>query len=175
MHHSPTSLSCALSIIHHADLSELPAIKDAITASLLADMATLHKRPATGDASLDEIRDWVDDYRIHERTDDRVRMLKRIVARQQNAGKPARGVTDEMIQRAREYPIIDLFESLVGTPIRGGMASCPWHDDRNASFSMRRYNHFRCFSCGEKGSVIDLYMKMNGVTFYQAVQQLCKL
>lgn len=175
MYHSPTSLSCALGIIYHADLSELPAIKDAITASLLADMATLHKRPTTGDTALDEVRGWVDDYRIHEKIDDRVRMLKRIVARQQNAGKPARGVTDEMIQQAREYPITDLFESLVGTPIRNGMASCPWHDDRNASFSMRRYNHFRCFSCGEKGSVIDLYMKMNGVKFYQAVQQLCKL
>jgi hypothetical protein len=149
-------------------------MKDAITASLLASMATVTKHKPTGNALFDEVHGWVDEYRLAQLTGDRLKMLKRIVNRQQNAGKPARGVTELMIATAREYPITDLFESLVGTPIRNGMASCPWHDDHNASFSMRRYNHFRCFSCGEKGSVIDLYMKMNGVTFYQAVQQLCK-
>jgi hypothetical protein len=175
MHTSPSSLSCALGFIHHADISELPAIKESITASLIADMAILHKRPLTGDAMLDEIRSWVDEYRIQEKTADRIRMLKRIVSRQQNAGKPERGITTDMIERAREVDIKEVFESLVGTPIRNGMSSCPWHDDKNASFSMRRYNHFRCFSCGEKGSVIDFYMKQNGVGFSQAVRALLRI
>lgn len=175
MHISPSPLSCALGFIHHADLSELPAMKDAITASLLADIATVTKHEPTGDAILDEVWGWVDEHKIQTLTADRLRMLKRIVSRQQNAGKPARGITTDMIERAREVDIKEVFESLVGTPIRNGMASCPWHDDKNASFSMRRYNHFRCFSCGEKGSVIDLYMKMNGVTFSQAVRALLRI
>ncbi len=176
MHYPPTPLSTALHIIHYAELSELPAIKDSITASLLADMKTVRKREPTGNTVLDEVRSWVDEYKVATLTADRLRMLKRIVARQQGAGKPVRGgITEAMIEQAREVDIQEVFTSLVGTPIRHGMASCPWHDDKNASFSMRRYNRYRCFSCGDKGTVIDLYMKVSGVGFIQAVKQLLRV
>lgn len=175
MHISPTPLNCALGIIHDAELHELVAIKDIITTSLLADIKANPKRPPTGDADLDYVRNAVDELVIKQLTEDRVRMLKRIVSRQENAGKSAGGITDDMIARAKEAPIEEVFTTLVGTPIRNGMASCPWHDDHSASFSMRRYNRFRCFSCEEKGSVIDLYMKVNNVGFSQAVRGLCKM
>ena len=101
--------------------------------------------------------------------------LKAIVSRQQVSLNPLQAlskITDEQIERAKEYPIQELYESLTGNTIRGGMAKCPFHDDKTASFSMRRYNRYRCFGCEEKGSVIDLHMKLNNSTFTKSVRAL---
>ena len=82
------------------------------------------------------------------------------------------GVTDTQIENAREYPIQDLFTELVNTPIRGGMAKCPFHPDKTASMSLRRHNRFHCFGCDAKGDSIDFYMKIQGCDFLTAVNKL---
>ncbi|RLB60298.1 MAG: DNA primase, partial [Deltaproteobacteria bacterium] len=58
----------------------------------------------------------------------------------------------------------------MGKDLRG---SCPFHDDDDPSFSVDpSRNIFHCFGCGVKGSVIDLVMLLEGVTFRHAVEIL---
>lgn len=96
--------------------------------------------------------------------------IRRIDGRRKQFSKD--NITEAMIDRAREYPIKELFTELFNTPIRGGMVQCPLHDDGTASMSLRKHNRYHCFGCGEKGDTIDLYMKANGVNFIQAVKKL---
>lgn len=178
MHTSPTPLTTALTIIRDAELSELPDIKESITISLLTDIAKCQRRPPTGDTGLDEVRGWVDEYRVKSISADRLKMIEKIVARQQRGDKPiAGGITEDMIDRAREYPI----EQLITTRIFGssgkwaGCTHCPLPThagERTPSFYFDKNNRWKCFGCQERGSVIDLYMKLNGVKFIQAVKAL---
>ena len=49
----------------------------------------------------------------------------------------------------------------------------PGHDDKNASFvCYRDTNSFYCFGCDESGSIIDLVMKLDNVSFEHAVRYL---
>lgn len=100
--------------------------------------------------------------------------VKRIVARQQQAGRVriSSKVSEEMIEVARQHPIEDLYTTTTGFRVRGGMGKCPFHDDNTASFSMRRFNRYRCFGCDAKGSVIDFYMRMHDCDFKTAVRLL---
>lgn len=75
------------------------------------------------------------------------------------------GITDEMIQRAREYPI----ESFV--TVKRSMALCPFHDDKNPSMSIRN-NHFYCFACNAHGDAIEFVMKRDGLSFVAAIRTL---
>ncbi len=178
MHISPTPLTCALTIIRDADLSELPDIKESIATSLLSDISKCKRRKPTGNIILDEVRSWVDEYRIKITSADRLRMIEKIVSRQQRGDKPiAGGINEEMIERAREYPI----EQLITTRIFGssgkwaGCTYCPLPDhkgERTPSFFIDKNNKWKCFGCGERGSVIDLYMKLNGVNFIKAIKEL---
>lgn len=96
--------------------------------------------------------------------------IKRIDGRRKHFSKD--NITEAMIDRAREYPIKDLWAELVNTPIRNGMVKCCFHEDSTASMSLRKHNRYHCFGCDERGDVIDLYMKINGVNFIQAVKKL---
>jgi len=112
----------------------------------------------------------VEHLKVQEKTDPLVRVIKRIDSRK----KPARAgsITDADIERAREYPIIELFIELTGEEPTKGMAHCPFHQDNTPSLSLRKYNRYRCFGCDEKGDSIDLYMKLAGVGFIDAVKKL---
>jgi len=79
---------------------------------------------------------------------------------------PKDRITDEMIERAREYPI----ESLIGNG-RSGNVLCIVHEEKHPSMSLKG-NRARCFSCGYYGDSIDVYMKLNGVGFVEAVRAL---
>ncbi len=50
---------------------------------------------------------------------------------------------------------------------------CPFHEEKEGSFRVNpSKNLFHCFGCGAKGSVIDLVMRFEGVTFRHAVEIL---
>ena len=102
-----------------------------------------------------------------------VPIQKVILAIDRKKNKPRPGeITNYNIERAREYPIEQLWEELVGEPIRQGMTKCCFHDDKTASMSLRKHNRYYCFGCGEKGDTIDLCMKLDNCTFIQAVKKL---
>jgi DNA primase len=49
---------------------------------------------------------------------------------------------------------------------------CPFHEDRTPSFFVFNDNHYKCFSCGEYGDVIDFTQKMYGLSFRAALRFL---
>jgi len=52
-------------------------------------------------------------------------------------------------------------------------ALCPYHSDRNPSFSIRKSDtYFHCWSCKEHGDVIKLIMDMENVDFNTALDKL---
>ena len=77
-----------------------------------------------------------------------------------------RKITDDMIERAREYP----FDQLVEVT-RNKMAVCPFHGDKDPSFSIKN-NYGWCFGCGWKGDTIKFVMEKEGLKFADAVRRL---
>ncbi|MBI1252192.1 MAG: DNA primase [Alphaproteobacteria bacterium] len=54
-------------------------------------------------------------------------------------------------------------------------ACCPFHGEKSASFHVRDdRGSYKCFGCGESGSVIDLAMKLEGLSFPEAVARLAE-
>lgn len=53
------------------------------------------------------------------------------------------------------------------------LAICPFHQENTPSFVIYRdQNKFHCFGCGVKGDSIDFFMKLNKVSFKQALEAL---
>jgi hypothetical protein len=80
-----------------------------------------------------------------------------------------KGITPEMIAKAREYPITELIQHN-----RSMFAKCPFHNEDNPSFFIKK-NFGYCFSCQASADSIDLYMFLNKVGFKTAVNYLSKL
>jgi hypothetical protein len=76
------------------------------------------------------------------------------------------GITDEMVSRAKEYPIGEIIEVN-----RWGKALCPNHEDTRPSLSIK-WNRAKCFVCGWKGDAIAVYMAVHGVGFKRAVKEM---
>jgi hypothetical protein len=76
-------------------------------------------------------------------------------------------ISKDMIQMAKDYP----FEKLVEIK-RNKMASCPFHEDKTPSFSIKN-NRGHCFSCGWSGDTLAFLMKKDGLSFPDAVKKLC--
>jgi len=78
-------------------------------------------------------------------------------------------ISDYDIVRARQHSIEE-FVPLV----RGDFALCPLTKERHPSFHVFGENKekFCCFSCGEKGDVLDLVQRLKGFNFPEAVKFL---
>lgn len=54
-------------------------------------------------------------------------------------------------------------------------ACCPFHDEKTPSFIIYRgSNSFNCFGCQANGDAVEFFMKLNKVTFKQAVEELSR-
>lgn len=52
---------------------------------------------------------------------------------------------------------------------------CPFHDEKTPSFSINPESGlFYCFGCGESGNVFQFLMKLDGLTFVEAVETLAR-
>ncbi|MGI9372786.1 MAG: DNA primase, partial [Hyphomicrobiales bacterium] len=55
-------------------------------------------------------------------------------------------------------------------------ACCPFHSEKTPSFHAdNRRNRYHCFSCKESGDVFTFLMKLEGLSFPEAVEQLAGL
>lgn len=72
-------------------------------------------------------------------------------------------ITEDMIQRARDYDIALLFPES-----KNGMVRCCFHDDNKPSASIKK-GVLVCFSCGKKADVISVYQQQTGASFNDAV------
>lgn len=77
-------------------------------------------------------------------------------------------ITDEMIARAKEYPI----EKLIDFD-RTGKALAFCHADKTPSLSWwKKGNKATCFPCDKRFDPIDILMIRDGFTFHEAVKRL---
>ena len=77
-------------------------------------------------------------------------------------------VTQDMIERAKEYPISDLIEVN-----RAHKALCLFHQDTRPSMHIFPDNHYHCFVCGARGDSISIYRALNpNATFKEAINAL---
>ncbi|EDP20626.1 LPD16 domain-containing protein [Faecalibacterium prausnitzii] len=56
---------------------------------------------------------------------------------------------------------------------RGGMACCPFHDDKNPSMKLNE-DYFYCFGCGASGDVIDLTARFYNLSPKEAAEKLAQ-
>ena len=56
---------------------------------------------------------------------------------------------------------------------RGGMACCPFHDDKNPSMKLNE-EYFYCFGCGATGDVIDLTVRLYNLSPKEAAEKLAQ-
>ncbi|HCC04977.1 TPA: hypothetical protein DEP58_01565 [Patescibacteria group bacterium] len=104
-------------------------------------------------------------YQIQERTQHMQLALKRIIARQQQALTPNSGyITDEHIERAKEFPIQELYEGKLRRAGKNLLGTCPFHSEKTASFYITPQNKFKCFGCGAYGDSIEFYKRLNNLT-----------
>ena len=54
---------------------------------------------------------------------------------------------------------------------RGGMACCPFHDDRHPSMKLNE-DYFYCFGCGATGDVIDFTARLYDLSSKEAAEKL---
>lgn len=78
-------------------------------------------------------------------------------------------INENMISRAKEYPLTDLYKFVKGK------ACCPVHKEKTASLNYNpQRNKAHCFGCGVNMDSIDMYMLLNEVAFPVAVRFLCQ-
>ena len=94
--------------------------------------------------------------------------LRLIELRSQPKKENTNMITDEDIQKAKEYPL----ESLLPEEVKRGMTLCPLHNEKSPSFQVKKNNTWVCYGCGEHGDSIDLYQKLNNTSFLEAVRNL---
>ena len=76
-------------------------------------------------------------------------------------------------ERARIDEIVGEHVSLRPAGIGSMKGLCPFHDEKTPSFHVRpQLGHWHCFGCDEGGDVISFVMKINAMSFAEAVEYL---
>ncbi len=93
--------------------------------------------------------------------------LRRYQERLRAGIKMKDGITDDMIEQARNYPIDQVVEFQRGVTI----AFC--HDDKKPSLTWHKAkNRATCFPCGKSYSALDILMERDKMSFIDAVKYL---
>ena len=82
----------------------------------------------------------------------------------------------ERVKKA--VPLMDFLSAYIDLrPVASGaVGHCPFHDDKHPSFGVNREgNYWQCFAGCGGGTIIDFWMKLNGVEFSRAVTELVDL
>jgi DNA primase len=86
-------------------------------------------------------------------------------------------IPDTEIERLKNEVSVERLVEAAGIELkRGGkdwLARCPFHEDKTASLVVTpAKNLWHCFGCGVGGGPIDWVMKLRGISFRHAVEQL---
>lgn len=92
-----------------------------------------------------------------------------MIRQARSLGRPTRegDVTDEMIEKARQYPFTELLV------FKGKDAMCPFHEGKTPA--LRLYpeeNRVWCFACNRGWDTIGWWMEKNDRSFRDAVMSL---
>lgn len=84
-------------------------------------------------------------------------------------------LSESDIMSAKETPLTGLVERQISIRSVGNgryKGKCPFHNEKNPSFTIFENNKFKCFGCQKTGDSIDYVMLTQGLNFPQAVRQL---
>lgn len=85
---------------------------------------------------------------------------------------------DEGVARVRERAnIVEVISRFIALKRSGRnhMGLCPFHGEKTPSFSVSgERGFFHCFGCGESGDVFKFLMKIEGLTFPEALERLAQ-
>ncbi len=74
-------------------------------------------------------------------------------------------------QQADIVRIVGEYLKLRKTGAQNYTGLCPFHKEKTASFSVNAtHGYYYCFGCHEKGDVFNFVMKMEGLSFPEAVR-----
>lgn len=86
--------------------------------------------------------------------------------------------SDDVIRQVREAnDIVSVISEYVPLKAHGNnyFGLCPFHSEKTGSFSVNARDQFyHCFGCGEGGNVFTFLMKMDNLTFNEAMQNLAE-
>lgn len=57
---------------------------------------------------------------------------------------------------------------------RNWVGLCPFHAEKTGSFHVRDDRFYHCFGCGESGNIISYVMKIRGLSFSEAIEELAQ-
>jgi hypothetical protein len=85
--------------------------------------------------------------------------------------KGEKQITEEEVERAKEYPFEELIKPVKVYGREHFMATCPFHSEKTPSFYVK--NKFAyCFGCGKSVDTIAFVMETEGLSFIEAVHKL---
>lgn len=85
------------------------------------------------------------------------------------------GLSQSDIEKAKAYPIEQLFTGRLRRSGKSLAGLCPFHTEKHASFTINLHtNYYTCYGCQKHGDSIDFYMKLNEVDFPTAVKELIR-
>ena len=90
------------------------------------------------------------------------------------AGRIRREDIEDLRERADIVAVVSDYTQLkrAGQRMKG---LCPFHSEKTPSFTVNAERGFyHCFGCGEGGDTIDFLMKVQGLDFVEAVEQLAR-
>lgn len=104
-----------------------------------------------------------------------IKRLKRLQSVNKRKNDPS-AINDDDIQKAKEYPIEDLYDDSLRKSGNKLFGRCPFHREKDASFFIYTHtNSFHCFGCGISGDSIKYVMLKNELDFINAVKFLIRL
>lgn len=142
----------------------IPDIEKAMNENWAWKITQLRK-PDAKDSMLFRVQSWRYLLELEELRKQFQPTIRLIALRKQPKTVNLNLITNENIQKAKEYPI----ENMLTEEVKRGMARCPLHEDKTASFQIKKNNTFVCYGCNAFGDSLDLYMKLNNRTFLEAV------
>ena len=89
------------------------------------------------------------------------------------AGRIRQSDIEEVKARTNIADIIGDYVSLKPGGVGSLKGLCPFHDEKSPSFNVRPgVGRYHCFGCGEGGDVYEFLLKMDHVSFTDAVERL---
>lgn len=90
--------------------------------------------------------------------------------------KAVANTDNQSLQKAKAYPIDKLYTGDIKRKGKILQGLCPFHLEDTPSFVIYPdSNSWHCYGkCAEGGDVISFYMKLKGVDFQNALQELAK-
>ena len=89
------------------------------------------------------------------------------------AGRIRQSDIEEVKARTNIADIVGDYVSLKTGGVGALKGLCPFHDEKSPSFYVRPgVGRYHCFGCGEGGDVYEFLLKMDHVSFTDAVERL---